>query len=45
MKPKGIIDYSLPWFIPLFCFIAGYFLGSTIEVKIRPTITTVNRSI
>jgi hypothetical protein len=42
MKPQGIIDYLFPWFIPLFCFLAGYFLGTVIQVKIEP-VTTVER--
>lgn len=42
MKPQGIIDYLFPWFIPLFCFLAGYFLGTVIQVKIEP-VTTIER--
>ncbi|MBD2483517.1 hypothetical protein [Planktothrix sp. FACHB-1365] len=41
-KPKGIIDYLSPWFIPLLCFLAGYFLNTVIEVKVNP-VTTVER--
>ncbi|MFM6204995.1 hypothetical protein [Planktothrix sp.] len=42
MKPTGIMDYAAPWFIPLFCFLAGYFLGTVIQVKIEP-VTTIER--
>jgi hypothetical protein len=35
MKPTGIMDYVAPWFIPLFCFFAGYFLNTVIEVRIN----------
>ena len=42
MKPTGIMDYAAPWSIPLFCFLAGYFLGTVIQVKIEP-VTTVER--
>ena len=34
-KPIGIVDYVAPWFIPLFCFIAGYFLNTVIENRIN----------
>lgn len=36
MKPTGIMDCLAPWFIPLFCFLAGYYLNTVIEVKIKP---------
>lgn len=44
MKPKGIVDYLFPWFIPLFCFLSGYFLGTVIKVDVKP-VATVERSI
>lgn len=42
-KPIGIMDYVAPWFIPLFCFLAGYFLNTVIEVKNNP-VTSFERS-
>ena len=35
MKPQGIVDYLSPWFILLFCFLAGYFLNTVIEDRIN----------
>jgi len=43
MKTTGIMDYAVPWFIPLFCFLAGYFLNTVIEVSIKP-VTSIQRS-
>ncbi len=42
MKPIGITDYIAPWFIPLFCFLAGYYLNTVIEVKVKP-VTSIQR--
>ncbi|WP_254174565.1 hypothetical protein [Planktothrix pseudagardhii] len=42
-KPTGIVDYLLPWFIPLFClflgwfFLAGWFINKVAEIEINPT--------
>lgn len=33
-QPPSIMD-AAPWFIPLFCFLAGYYLNTIIEVKIK----------
>lgn len=37
-KPTGIIDYLLPWFIPLFCFLVFYFFCVIVQVKIAKSI-------
>ncbi len=43
-KPLGIISYAAPWFIPLFCFLAGYYLNTVVEVKINPSESVTRHS-
>lgn len=43
MKPKGVVDWCCPWFIPLLLFLGGYFLASFVEVKVKP-VSSLERS-
>jgi len=34
-KPIGLTDYIAPWFIPLFMFLAGFFLSQIVQIKVE----------